>query len=186
MEGARAPSRGEAVQPCEAAEVVWGSPRAVAVKPGGRLPFTLRRGKGRKVKKGAGPGAFTPPLSAARTCPPNQFSCASGRCIPISWTCDLDDDCGDRSDESASCGKRGAGRPGRGPEEVTPRTFPRLGGRGGGAWKTLHVRTVWSGASHSRWPLCLSPAKRGWYYHQCHRVDVGVPRECGDVGARAW
>lgn len=40
----------------------------------------------------------------ARTCPPNQYSCASGRCIPISWTCDLDDDCGDRSDEPASCG----------------------------------------------------------------------------------
>uniref|UniRef100_A0A4W5QI25 LDL receptor related protein 1 n=1 Tax=Hucho hucho TaxID=62062 RepID=A0A4W5QI25_9TELE len=39
----------------------------------------------------------------ARTCPPNQYSCASGRCIPISWTCDLDDDCGDRSDEPASC-----------------------------------------------------------------------------------
>uniref|UniRef100_A0A663N6G7 Prolow-density lipoprotein receptor-related protein 1 n=1 Tax=Athene cunicularia TaxID=194338 RepID=A0A663N6G7_ATHCN len=39
----------------------------------------------------------------ARTCSPNQFSCASGRCIPISWTCDLDDDCGDRSDESAGC-----------------------------------------------------------------------------------
>lgn len=41
---------------------------------------------------------------SARTCPPNQYSCASGRCIPISWTCDLDDDCGDRSDEPASCG----------------------------------------------------------------------------------
>lgn len=49
------------------------------------------------------PPPRTPP---ARTCPPNQFSCASGRCIPISWTCDLDDDCGDRSDESASCGKK--------------------------------------------------------------------------------
>uniref|UniRef100_A0A8V5GXX3 Uncharacterized protein n=1 Tax=Melopsittacus undulatus TaxID=13146 RepID=A0A8V5GXX3_MELUD len=48
----------------------------------------------------------TRPRSSAvrtRTCSPNQFSCASGRCIPISWTCDLDDDCGDRSDESASC-----------------------------------------------------------------------------------
>ena len=43
-------------------------------------------------------------LSPARTCPPNQYPCASGRCIPISWTCDLDDDCGDRSDEPASCG----------------------------------------------------------------------------------
>uniref|UniRef100_A0A3B3I3J6 Uncharacterized protein n=1 Tax=Oryzias latipes TaxID=8090 RepID=A0A3B3I3J6_ORYLA len=40
---------------------------------------------------------------SARTCPPNQFSCASGRCIPASWTCDLDDDCGDRSDEPAFC-----------------------------------------------------------------------------------
>lgn len=40
----------------------------------------------------------------ARTCPPNQYPCASGRCIPISWTCDLDDDCGDRSDEPDSCG----------------------------------------------------------------------------------
>lgn len=44
------------------------------------------------------------PLSA-RTCPPNQYPCASGRCIPISWTCDLDDDCGDRSDEPDSCGE---------------------------------------------------------------------------------
>lgn len=41
----------------------------------------------------------------ARTCPPNQYPCASGRCIPISWTCDLDDDCGDRSDEPDSCGE---------------------------------------------------------------------------------
>ena len=43
-------------------------------------------------------------FTSARTCPPNQYSCASGRCIPLSWTCDLDDDCGDRSDEPASCG----------------------------------------------------------------------------------
>ena len=34
----------------------------------------------------------------------NFFACPSGRCIPISWTCDLDDDCGDRSDEPDSCG----------------------------------------------------------------------------------
>lgn len=44
-------------------------------------------------------------LLPARTCPPNQYPCASGRCIPISWTCDLDDDCGDRSDEPDSCGE---------------------------------------------------------------------------------
>lgn len=41
----------------------------------------------------------------ARTCPPNQHPCTSGRCIPKTWTCDLDDDCGDRSDEPASCGE---------------------------------------------------------------------------------
>uniref|UniRef100_A0A8V5GXQ8 Uncharacterized protein n=1 Tax=Melopsittacus undulatus TaxID=13146 RepID=A0A8V5GXQ8_MELUD len=45
---------------------------------------------------------------SARTCSPNQFSCASGRCIPISWTCDLDDDCGDRSDESGHTHTDGA------------------------------------------------------------------------------
>lgn len=58
-------------------------------------------------------GALSVCLSCpARTCSPNQFSCASGRCIPISWTCDLDDDCGDRSDESASCGEWGSLRGG--------------------------------------------------------------------------
>lgn len=68
-------------------------------------------------------GALSVCLSCpARTCSPNQFSCASGRCIPISWTCDLDDDCGDRSDESASCGEWGSLRGG----------LVGVGGQGGG------------------------------------------------------
>lgn len=41
----------------------------------------------------------------ARTCQVNQFSCGNGRCIPTSWLCDREDDCGDGTDEMTSCGK---------------------------------------------------------------------------------
>ena len=39
------------------------------------------------------------PFSVTRTCSPTQFTCADKRCIPGSWKCDGDNDCGDFSDE---------------------------------------------------------------------------------------
>ena len=33
------------------------------------------------------------------TCPPNEFTCNNNYCIPLSWKCDQENDCGDNSDE---------------------------------------------------------------------------------------
>lgn len=35
----------------------------------------------------------------AQPCQPDQLSCQNGRCIPQTWSCDREDDCGDMSDE---------------------------------------------------------------------------------------
>ena len=35
------------------------------------------------------------------TCSSDEFTCANGRCTPMSWLCDGDNDCGDMSDERA-------------------------------------------------------------------------------------
>lgn len=36
-------------------------------------------------------------------CPVNFFACPSGRCIPMSWTCDKENDCENGTDET-HCG----------------------------------------------------------------------------------
>ena len=36
-------------------------------------------------------------------CSTHQFLCANEKCVPVSWTCDGEDDCGDNSDETTSC-----------------------------------------------------------------------------------
>lgn len=43
--------------------------------------------------------------SVAQPCRAGQFTCGNGRCVPEAWRCDQDDDCGDMSDESTSCGE---------------------------------------------------------------------------------
>ena len=41
-------------------------------------------------------------ISDNRACDPEtEFSCNNGKCIPVLWKCDFDNDCGDDSDEPA-------------------------------------------------------------------------------------
>lgn len=38
-------------------------------------------------------------ITVNQTCPHQDFTCTSGRCVPLDWLCDGDNDCGDGSDE---------------------------------------------------------------------------------------
>lgn len=40
---------------------------------------------------------------AARTCAEDEFTCKSGHCVPMKWTCDKETDCLDGSDETDIC-----------------------------------------------------------------------------------
>lgn len=42
----------------------------------------------------------SPPGVKRPRCPLNYFACPSGRCIPMSWTCDKEDDCEHGEDET--------------------------------------------------------------------------------------
>ena len=42
-------------------------------------------------------------LRTGEVCASHQFECASGRCIPFSWSCDGENDCDDASDENEHC-----------------------------------------------------------------------------------
>lgn len=44
--------------------------------------------------------SLLPPGVKRPRCPLNYFACPSGRCIPMSWTCDKEDDCENGEDET--------------------------------------------------------------------------------------
>ena len=44
-------------------------------------------------------------FTAKRSCADDQFECTNGRCVPLYYKCDGDNDCNDNSDEPDSCRK---------------------------------------------------------------------------------
>ncbi|CAH0724718.1 unnamed protein product, partial [Brenthis ino] len=46
-------------------------------------------------------------IESANVCSVKQFQCANKRCIPITWVCEGENDCGDNSDEDIEECKKG-------------------------------------------------------------------------------
>lgn len=66
-------------------------------------PAEARRAQGCTGGPGGWQGPHTSPLPPGvkrPRCPLNYFACPSGRCIPMSWTCDKEDDCENGEDET--------------------------------------------------------------------------------------
>lgn len=55
---------------------------------------------GQRTLREQGPHASLTPGVKRPRCPLNYFACPSGRCIPMSWTCDKEDDCEHGEDET--------------------------------------------------------------------------------------
>ena len=43
------------------------------------------------------------PQFTGGVCSTHEFLCANEQCVPLTWTCDGEDDCGDNSDETTTC-----------------------------------------------------------------------------------
>lgn len=69
------------------------------------------------------PDSFCRSGSDKAKCPTPFFACPSGRCIPMSWTCDKENDCENGADE-AHCGE--VAPPPRQPKEAPAGSFLKV------------------------------------------------------------